>query len=97
MAKGIKTGGRVKGSPNKATLQIKELARVHAEEAIRTLAELLTTAESEQARIAAAKELLDRGFGRPMQAVEVSGPDGGAIEVDSTLTPSEAYQRLLNG
>ena len=27
--------------------------------------------ESEQARIAAAKELLDRGFGRPAQAVEL--------------------------
>jgi hypothetical protein len=63
--KGRKTGGRIKGTPNKASLEIKGLARRHAPEAMRELARLATKADSEQARIAAIKEILDRGYGKP--------------------------------
>jgi len=39
-----------------------------------------------------------KNFGwKDTQQTELSGPNGGKIEVDSTMTPSEAYQRLLNG
>lgn len=39
-----------------------------------------------------------KNFGwKDTQQTELSGPNGGKIEVDSTLTPSEAYQRLING
>lgn len=34
--------------------------------------------------IQAIRELFDRGFGRPVQATEITGKDGGAIVVDST-------------
>ena len=37
---------------------------------------LVVKAKSETARIAAIRELLDRGYGRPRQAVEVSAPAG---------------------
>jgi hypothetical protein len=40
----------------------------------------MTTAENDQAKIAAAKELLDRGYGKCTQGVELSGPNGGPIE-----------------
>lgn len=42
------------------------------------------------------RDLLDRGYGRPVQAVEVSGPGGGAISHrDITqLTSTERRQRL---
>jgi hypothetical protein len=76
MAKGIKTGGRAKGTPNKATADIKALAQVHAADAIATLANILMKSESDTARIAAAKELLDRGYGKAMQGVELTGKDG---------------------
>jgi hypothetical protein len=36
--KGCKTGGRIKGTPNKATVEIKELARRYALTAVRELA-----------------------------------------------------------
>lgn len=76
MAAGRKTGGRTKGSLNKSTAEIKILAQQHGEAAINRLAELMISAESEQAQIAAAKELLDRGYGKSVQAVELGGSDG---------------------
>lgn len=79
MAAGRKTGGRVRGTPNKATANVKALARAYTEEAIETLAEIMRDGDSDKARAAAAKELLDRGHGRPVQAI--TGEDGGPITV----------------
>lgn len=76
-----KTGGRVAGTPNKATADIKALAQEHCITAITMLATIMTTSESDQAKIAAAKELLDRGFGKSLQGVELTGKDGGPVVV----------------
>lgn len=69
MANGRKTGGRVAGTPNKATADIKSLARDFGPAAIAELARMsgLTGepgAQTEAARVACLKELLDRGYGR---------------------------------
>lgn len=89
MAKGGKRpgAGRPPGALNKVTADIKALAQQHCEAAIIQLATILTTSESHQARIAAAKELLDRGYGKATQAVEMSGPEGGAIVTEFVLAP----------
>jgi hypothetical protein len=81
MARGGKRpgAGRPAGVPNKITADIKALAQVHAETAIRELATILTTSENDQARIAAAKELLDRGYGKSTQHAEVTGKDGSPL------------------
>ena len=76
MAKGRKTGGRVAGVPNKATRELKDLARTYTASAIKELARLALKAESEQARVSAIKELFDRGYGKAAQAVEHSGAIG---------------------
>lgn len=76
-----KTGGRTKGTPNKLTSEIRELARTHAPAGIRELARLAKKAESEQARITAIGMLLDRGYGKATQPMEVSGPDMGPIKL----------------
>jgi hypothetical protein len=81
MAKGIKTGGRAKGVPNKVTADIKALAQSFGAEAITSLIEIARNSENDQARIAASRELLDRGYGKPLQGVEVSGPNGGPLQV----------------
>lgn len=65
-----KSGGRQKGTPNKATAEIKDLARSFAPEAMAELARLARSATSEQARVAAIKEILDRGYGRSAAASE---------------------------
>lgn len=71
-----KTGGRRKGTPNRVTQEIGELARAHAPAAIKELARLAKAAESESARVSAIGMLLDRAYGKPKQAVQHSGAVG---------------------
>ncbi|MGE0108881.1 MAG: hypothetical protein AB7S81_03840 [Bdellovibrionales bacterium] len=73
MAKGIKTGGRRAGTFNKATAELKELARPYAPEALETLRLIMRDSESDAARVSAAKEILDRSYGKTCQPL--SGPD----------------------
>ncbi|MGO9430911.1 DUF5681 domain-containing protein [Rhodoblastus sp.] len=76
--------GRKKGTPNKATAEIKEICRKHAPDVIAELARLATKAKSEQARVSAIKELLDRGFGKAMQPI--AGDSGGdPIKTEATV------------
>ena len=56
-----KTGGRRKGTPNKATAEIKALAAEHVPAIIKELVRLATKAKNEATRVAAGKELLDSG------------------------------------
>lgn len=78
-------GGRPPGSLNKTTHDIKALAQSFGPAVIRKLAEMAGVLVDEkgkpvgeptpnpQARTAAMKELLDRGFGKARQPI--SGPD----------------------
>lgn len=81
MAKGKKTGGRTKGTLNKATEEVRELAKKHGPKAIKELSRLVTEAESEQARVSACKELLDRAYGKAPQAMEIANKDGEEFKV----------------
>lgn len=62
-------GGRQKGTKNKATVDVKVLAQEHGPEAIKTLCRLMREADSDAAKISAAKELLDRAYGKATQHV----------------------------
>ena len=70
-----KTGGRKKGALNKTTADIKKLAQEYGESSLKGIAELAESAENEGTRLAAYKELLDRGFGKARQPV--GGDDNG--------------------
>ena len=63
-----KTGGRKKGVPNKATAEVKALAQEHGPEMIRKLL-ALTKSEDERIQLVA---MLDRGYGKAAQAVEMT-------------------------
>jgi len=65
-----KTGGRQKGTRNKLTAEIKEVASEYGPEAVETLVKLMRDENNPQIQRAAAEALLDRGFGRPMQAIQ---------------------------
>jgi hypothetical protein len=68
------------GGRPKELHEVIELARSYAPRAIETLASLLLDEDvAPTARIAAASAILDRGFGKAPQAVEMSGPGGGPI------------------
>lgn len=67
--------GNPSGRPS-ATAEVRALAREHTADAIAALVAALTDPKQ---RVAAAVALLDRGYGRPVQAIEASGPEGGPI------------------
>lgn len=78
MAKGKKTGGRVAGTPNKATAEVKAIAREYTDRAIKCLVGILEDKEAPPAaRVSAARELLDRGHGKAPQAL--TGEDGAPL------------------
>lgn len=54
----------------KAPTEIKSLARAHTETALKTLAGIMEQPDAPPAaRVAAANSLLDRGWGKPVQAI----------------------------
>jgi hypothetical protein len=72
-----KSGGRQKGTLNRSTADIKALAQVYGSDAVETLAEIMKDeGQPPAARVAAAKELIDRGYGKAMQPTELSGAGG---------------------
>jgi len=71
-----RTGGRQKGTPNKVTAEIKAVAQEHGADAIKTLVSIMkATKQPPAARVAAAKELLDRAYGKSAQPIEGGDPD----------------------
>ena len=103
---GKRRGGRKPGVPNKATAEIRMLAREHGPAAIQELARLAKEAQSEQARISACNALLDRAYGRSQasQPVELDLPDTSTIDgvtrsltaileatADGKIAPAEAH------
>ncbi len=71
MAKGQKTGGRIKGTPNKVTAELRGHAQQYTVEALEGLAQIARTSQSDAARVSAWNALLDRGHGKPNQAVNI--------------------------
>ncbi len=75
-------GGRKKGTPNKATASLKDIARQYTEQAVNSLLEVLKGGEGipPAAQVAAAKEILDRGYGKASQVL-TGGEDGGPVHL----------------
>ena len=65
--------GRPAGAANKITRPVKALAASYGPASIARLVQLRDGAASEQVRFAAAKELLDRAYSRPRQAIDLNG------------------------
>ena len=71
-------GGRPKGKISLSDISFRDRCRVRDEEHIAILEHIARYSENEGFRLAAIRDLFDRGRGRPRQAIEGSGP-GGAI------------------
>jgi len=84
MARGRKTGGRTKGTPNRSTAEIRQYAQRFDKQAIDGLVKIARSAGSdEKARVMAWKEVLDRAHGKPKEHIEHSG----AISLVDLLAP----------
>lgn len=80
--------GNPNGRPKKLLpdgRSLSDLCKIHTDVAVMALSDILRDdGAPAAARIQAAQALLDRGWGRPAQSVELSGTDGDPIE--NTLT-----------
>lgn len=97
MAKSSTSGqGRPKGAKNKATGELQDLARTHTPKAMKELARLALGAESEQARVAAIKEILDRGYGKPGQSIGLGqAEDLEPVGLDLGIRPALSREAWL--
>lgn len=92
-----KTGGRKIGTPNKATSDIKALAQQYSEEAVNSLVEIMRDGSAPHAsRVAAAKDILDRGHGKATQPIagDADRPPVGVVP-SLTCEEFEAITRKL--
>jgi hypothetical protein len=87
--------GRKKGSPNKVTAEVRSLAQQYGEQAVKMLAEMMVNGESEAARIAAAKEILDRAYGKATQMIEGPGKDGEHLIRNTAAAPMLTQDQWL--
>ncbi len=83
MATGRKTGGRRKGSLNKASAAIKAAFQKHGDELVKALL-VLTKDEDPRVRLGAITAAMDRGWGRPAQAHTGEGGEGPVTVVGHT-------------
>ena len=83
--------GRPKGAPNVITRPLKELAAQHGPDASQEVRRLMDKSRNDVVRLAAARELLDRGVGRPAQSVDLTTGPAFTLERETT-----AYLLELN-
>ena len=73
------------GGRPKETAAVRELAKSHGAKAIERLVELMAS-ENERTAVAACEAILNRGYGRPAQALTLSGDeDRPAVQLEGVV------------
>ena len=84
---------KLRGKPNK---EYKAILEKEVPGAIRAIVDIFTNGKNEKCRLAAACALLDRCYGRPKQAVDVTNRRGVIIDSDENgatrIMVSPSYQ-----
>jgi hypothetical protein len=84
--------GRKKGSPNKITREINEIAHSYGPGALKELARIATQVASEAGPVVAAcREILDRAYGKAMQPIQ------GTVDYGISEQLAEARQSRARG
>ena len=86
---GERRGGRKRGTPNKATAEIREHAQQYTIEALEGLALIARNSTSDAARVSAWNALLDRGHGKPTQGVDL-GVEVQITKIERTIVYPQA-------
>ena len=84
-------GGKIK-SPELRELEA--MCKEHTKEALATILTIMANGENERNRLSAAQYVIDRGWGKPKQAMELSGNDGQNLSIEVTYV--DAASRLDN-
>lgn len=96
MARGKKTGGRQRGTPNKSTSDLREAAQQFTADALQTLVDVMKDeAQPAAARISAATAILDRGHGKPQMHTETTISNANApTQIELVAFESSYLKRL---
>lgn len=89
---GERRGGRQKGTPNKTVPEIRQLARSHCAEAIEGIIRLAKVGDTDAVKLAAMKELLDRGLGKATQLLGQDDEAAPLFRVSNEPISTEAWQ-----
>lgn len=76
--------GNPTGRP-KELVHIRDLFRAHTAEALNTLLDVMRNSTKDQARVAAADVVLERGWGKVAQGLELAGVEGGLQAQEITV------------
>lgn len=98
MAKSSTSGqGRPKGSANKNTAEIKQYAAQYGQDAVDRLAWLMKNAENQQTQAFASAQLLDRGFGKAQQNINVTETPFDSLSLEDQRALREALSVVAGG
>ncbi len=85
--------GRQAGTPNKTTREMRELAQQYGPDCLAFWASVLNDPNADfEHRHACAKELADRGYGKPSRTIELQAGRGSGIDYEN-LTDAELAVR----
>lgn len=88
--------GRKPGALEPAKIELATLAKRSAQDALSVVVEIMNNqAETGSTRLSAAVAILDRGYGRPFQAIHHAGADGGELPSLDPLKLSAGTLREL--
>lgn len=77
-------GGRPKKTEEQRTLEA--MCRERTTEALATVLTIMAEGENERNKLSAAQFVIERGWGKAVQAMEHTGADGGPIDHSITVT-----------
>lgn len=86
--KGVRQGGREKGTPNKATRELRLAAQKYSKRCLLILYDIALKGDNDANRIAAVRELFDRGYGKvglTMAPEDFEGGDGTITTIERTI------------
>ena len=87
--------GRRRGTPNKVAASIKELCQKAGPELVAELLRLAKHGKQEMTRVAAARELLDRAYGKPKQTVDGEVFVGVSLQLKQLLEAHDGQSRSI--
>jgi hypothetical protein len=82
------------GGRQKKDTTIIDLARAASPEAIAKIIELAKNSSDPKIQIQACREILDRGYGKAAQAVELSGAEGEPLKIGITFNLKDTKKQL---
>ena len=78
-------------------LEIRAAAQEYAQLALKTLVNVLRTGETDRDRVTAAKEILDRAYGKPVQSHKIDETPTDPTQTEEMLDRAERFTSAIAG